>query len=493
MNSVQEMQLKDLMRKNTLMFITILVSTVAGLGLAIVQQNTFSTYIYSADVLSLVVLYFLFQRILKKPTVLPYVMIAVIYLFSIISVVFDDSSVRLMLILLFLTVFSAVHLNIKIFLQGYLLGLIVLFINHFTATADKELIQGLLSTYLLVYVLIGIIFFVIIRLSENQKKNVRTFLLELEENSNQKEQQKAYLEEKVASILSNMETINEQFQKNVYAQKEMAYAINEISAGSQSQSEQIVGISQNTNETKNNMEEVYTDSIKLYEGSNEIKSNAEDGQDKVNNLTENIHHLQTIIQSLSQSFTVLTEKISETNQFADTIRDITEQTNLLALNASIEAARAGEAGKGFAVVAEEIRKLADVTGQTTQKITQNLSELNSSNKEAIEKMEQSGETIEVSVASTKEVSGYFNTMTETLKMLNKGLEGFTHLSQQVQGQSNEVENSTNDLAAIIQEASASLEQMSATVDGLTNSNENLSELLNETVQEVIKMNKQSVN
>lgn len=81
-----------------------------------------------------------------------------------------------------------------------------------------------------------------------------------------------------------------------------------------------------------------------------------------------LHHLEQL--------TALVNDTKALDGLAAEVRKIAQQTNLLALNAAIEAARAGESGRGFAVVADEVRTLSAQSGQTGERITQQITALN---------------------------------------------------------------------------------------------------------------------
>lgn len=84
------------------------------------------------------------------------------------------------------------------------------------------------------------------------------------------------------------------------------------------------------------------------------------------------------------------------------IQDIASQINMLALNATIEAARAGDAGKGFAVVASEVKNLATQVAQATDKISQEIGNMQNISQDVVHSLstiKSSMSTIQSGVAA----------------------------------------------------------------------------------------------
>src|SRR3984957_17692895 len=79
----------------------------------------------------------------------------------------------------------------------------------------------------------------------------------------------------------------------------------------------------------------------------------------------------------------LSDAAGSMSSIVQLIGAITGQINLLALNATIESARAGEAGRGFAVVAAEVKNLANQAKQATDKIEQEIGNLNGNSADVV--------------------------------------------------------------------------------------------------------------
>lgn len=90
------------------------------------------------------------------------------------------------------------------------------------------------------------------------------------------------------------------------------------------------------------------------------------------------------VEAADQQAQRLSEAAESMSSIVQLIGDITGQINLLALNATIESARAGEAGRGFAVVAAEVKNLANQAKQATDKIEQEIGNLNGISGDVIE-------------------------------------------------------------------------------------------------------------
>ena len=149
-----------------------------------------------------------------------------------------------------------------------------------------------------------------------------------------------------------------------------------------------------------------------------------------------------------------TQKIDE---MVNVIRAVADQTNLLALNASIEAARAGEYGRGFAVVANEIKKLAENTGQQVGFIQDTVNNLNA-------KITQTSSEIENVIDS-------FNTSRDSIDQATEGIKGINETMHLVRDSFTEFSANSEEQTAATQQIATNLlviNQEATTIQGNTN-------------------------
>jgi methyl-accepting chemotaxis protein len=124
---------------------------------------------------------------------------------------------------------------------------------------------------------------------------------------------------------------------------------------------------------------------------------AKSGRVSIHSMMGEIKETASTVSASSLSIQELGRQSETISSIVKVIGEIADQTNLLALNAAIEAARAGEQGRGFAVVADEVRKLAERTGQATKDITQKIDATRADTRKAVDGMERCVERVEKGV------------------------------------------------------------------------------------------------
>ena len=239
------------------------------------------------------------------------------------------------------------------------------------------------------------------------------------------------------------------------------------------------------------MNDLKTRSESMASAATSASRQAADGHTVVDGAVEQMNYMAQQVNASAEIVTTLGQRSKEISQIVETISNIADQTNLLALNAAIEAARAGEAGRGFSVVAEEVRKLAEQSGEAAGTISSLITGSQADTDNAVNSIHRGNQAVQDGEKQVRETGVAFSsiesqvrelqlTIEESLKSIAEAVRTSDEVIEAIEFVNEVSRNFSNEAQTI----SAATEEQTATMHEMTGASRTLAELAQDLQNEV---------
>ncbi len=277
------------------------------------------------------------------------------------------------------------------------------------------------------------------------------------------------------------------------ATEHISEVIQSVAANSQGQVDRIVGTISTLNQLVDGVGTITENASFVSTRSNETSKKSADGNVAIQTVVRQMNSINTAIGGLNTVIIELGERSNEIGEIVQVITGIAGQTNLLALNAAIEAARAGEQGKGFAVVADEVRKLAEQSGESAQKISSLIGNIQAETEKAVDSMQFATNEVKegiktVSIAgdtfidiqeAISDVTNQIEEVSASINEMFRDTESMVQAVSHIQLAAQEACGNTESASAATEEQLASMQEIAAASTSLSNMAESLQNQINE--------------
>ncbi len=169
------------------------------------------------------------------------------------------------------------------------------------------------------------------------------------------------------------------------------------------------------------------------------------GTQAVDRTLEEMTKLKQTVGVMRSRVDELSERATQIGSIAGIVGDLATQTSVLALNAAVEAVRAGEQGKGFGVVATEIRKLADQSHRSAEKINTLVTDIEKALKSTVVASSESSESVSESIRIVGDTAATFEGVRNAINQVSVNVAEISFNSKEQADAIQQVLTAMNDL------------------------------------------------